>query len=184
MKNKMQGSGFPHQPGHFVQFYQSENSLLTQLATFIEEGVESGETCIVVATDAHLKRLETMLPNQADLSPGQYIALDAVTILEEFMVGDMPDCAKFLATIGTLVKQLARQGKPLRIYGEMVAMLWKNGNKDAVLQLENLWNELINTYSCTLFCAYPELHFIMDRAVRNEISDCHSMNLPPALATR
>lgn len=50
----------------------------------------------------------------------------------------------------------AGNGNPnLRIYGEMVALLWDEGRRDAALELENLWNHLASRHRFTLLCAYP-----------------------------
>jgi signal transduction histidine kinase len=37
----------------------------------------------------------------------------------------------------------------------MVAILWKDGNRDAAIRLEELWNELAKIHPFALFCAYP-----------------------------
>ncbi|HEY4386628.1 MAG TPA: PAS domain S-box protein, partial [Ktedonobacteraceae bacterium] len=43
----------------------------------------------------------------------------------------------------------------VRIFGEMVALLWAQGNRAAAIRLEDLWNELGQAYAFSLFCAYP-----------------------------
>jgi hypothetical protein len=53
-----------------------------------------------------------------------------------------------------LKRALARPG-PVRIFGEMVALLWDAGNAGAAVDLEALWNELGRQYSFSLLCAYP-----------------------------
>lgn len=170
------------QPGHLVQFYQSENNLISPLTEFISSGLLSGDTCIVIATPSHLRslieRLKTNGVNMAAVQEsGRFRALDAAETLSEFMVNGLPDRDRFFDTIGTVVEKLAEKGQPIRAYGEMVALLWKIGNKDAVIQLENLWNELAEIHDFSLFCAYPELHFILDAAVHDEIIQCHNVNL-------
>lgn len=179
MTNKKQAS---LQPSHFVQFYQTDDELLVKLAGFIEKGLKGRDTCIVVATKAHMQELNSLLLTRGVDTPalqktGQYVPLDAAKMLSKFMVNELPDRNLFYDTVGSLVEASVQKGQPLRIYGEMVAILWKDGYKEAVIQLENLWNELLADHPCTLFCAYPELHFIMDRAVQTEISFCHPQSL-------
>jgi hypothetical protein len=183
MTQKILGWSLPPESGHYVQFYQSESILLTQLSAFVEDGLRAGETCVLVATKAHLEELDALLLGQgidihALQKGGQYVPLDAEEMLGKFMINDMPVRERFFATVGKLVKQSSERAKSLRIYREMVALLWQDGNREAVLMLENLWNELIETHPCNLFCAYPALHFIYDRAVRNEISNCHGLSMP------
>jgi signal transduction histidine kinase len=40
-------------------------------------------------------------------------------------------------------------------FGEMVALLCADGNIDAALKLEQLWNDLARSHSFQLYCAYP-----------------------------
>ncbi len=179
ISNQKDGS---FQPSHFVQFYQTDSELLVKLVGFIEKGLKGRDTCIVVATKAHMRELDSLLLARginalALQKMGQYVPLDAIEMLGKFMVNELPDRDLFYGTVGHLVELSVQKVQPLRIYGEMVAVLWKDGNKDAVLQLEQLWNELLRKHPCTLFCAYPELHFIMDRAVQSEISFCHPQSL-------
>src|SRR6185312_4095495 len=42
-----------------------------------------------------------------------------------------------------------------RAYGEMVGLLWRAGEFDAAIRLEELWNELLKSGDASLFCAYP-----------------------------
>ncbi len=170
------------EPDHVVQFYKSESELLEALSEYIGAGLISGDSGMVIATRAHLEGLdERLIENGVDISSayktGQYTALDAAETLSKFMVNELPDRDKFFRFIGTRVEKLTERSKPIRAYGEMVALLWKTGNKDAVIMLENLWNELAERYSFSLFCGYPKLHFIMDGDARVEITECHSVSL-------
>jgi hypothetical protein len=168
--------------GHFVQFYQSESSLLLPLTKFLSSGLAKGESCIVIATQAHVQSLAEQLQRRgvdvlAAQSSGQYIALDAAETLAKFMVSGLPDRGRFFKIVGALIQRVTQKDTPIRAYGEMVALLWKAGNKQAVIQLENLWNELAESHAFSLYCAYPDLHFILDSDVRDEICECHSAKL-------
>ncbi len=44
---------------------------------------------------------------------------------------------------------------PVRIFGEMVALLWDAGQAGAALEVEAMWNELAAQFSFSLLCAYP-----------------------------
>ncbi len=41
------------------------------------------------------------------------------------------------------------------MFGEMVALLWADGQTGAAVDLEAMWNELASQYSFSLLCAYP-----------------------------
>ena len=57
--------------------------------------------------------------------------------------------------IGGLIRQAGTGGRPVRAYGEMVALLWDDGLVNAAIQLEEMWNELGRRHSFSLFCGYP-----------------------------
>jgi hypothetical protein len=57
----------------------------------------------------------------------------------------------------------------------MVAILWEKGYHGATVQLEHMWNNLMQRNSFTLFCAYPKAGFMgnVHESVKT-ICDCHS----------
>src|SRR5437016_131834 len=48
----------PNEGAHFVQFYEHEDAFLELLGSFVETGLDAGETCVLFATSAHLEALE------------------------------------------------------------------------------------------------------------------------------
>jgi signal transduction histidine kinase/CheY-like chemotaxis protein len=86
---------------------------------------------------------------------GRYVALDARDTLTRFMVDGWPDPARFDDTIGTLVSKTRQQAPQIHAFGEMVALLWAEGNREAAIRIEELWNELGTRMPFSLLCAYP-----------------------------
>jgi hypothetical protein len=70
------------------------------------------------------------------------------------MVDGWPNETQFTSTVGRLVQRAALTG-PVRIFGEMVAVLWAEGKTRAAIRLEELWNELASQHAFSLLCAYP-----------------------------
>jgi hypothetical protein len=70
----------------------------------------------------------------------------------------------------------ARKGNArVRAFGEMVALLWRDGNYAATVHLEHLWNKFCSTQNFCLYCAYPKSGFTKDPAVSiQEICCAHS----------
>lgn len=149
---------------HFVQFYENDNFLLNSLGDFIGKGLDSGDTCVVVATPEHRDALNGFLQNaghdtiQAQKC-GQYNLLDAFETYSEFMVDGFPDSGRFDAVIGNIVKTASANGRRVRIFGEMVALLVAANNSKAAVEVERLWNELNKIQPFVLFCAYPLGYF-------------------------
>jgi PAS domain S-box-containing protein len=146
---------------HFVQFYDTDEFLLDSVSGFIGAGLGAGGACIVVATKVHREGLEERFQTIGlDLAVasarGTYLALDAGETLSKFMVDGMPDPQRFFAVIGGLIERMQKGQRRVRIFGEMVAQLWSEGNQVAAIRLEALWNELYHsTEAFSLFCAYP-----------------------------
>ncbi len=145
---------------HSVGFYETEAFLVHSVRDFLASGLAVGDTAIVVATDVHRDLFDPALMEagidlQETYRCGRFIALDASETLAEFMVDGMPHAARFEASIGQLVSHAAEHTRDVRIYGEMVSVLWGEGNVAAAIALEDLWNELATRYPFSLFCAYP-----------------------------
>ena len=154
--------------GHCVQFYGEDSSLLDELSSFIGTELLSGDAAVVIATKTHrdglIQRLQSRgFSTALAMEEGRYIALDAEATLAMLMRDGMPDADLFSAIIGGVLDQAtaATRGKPPRIaaFGEMVALLWADGNKEGAIRLERLWNDLAHTNSFALHCAYPRNGF-------------------------
>jgi hypothetical protein len=145
---------------HFVQFYRTDDYLVECLAAYLAKGIWAGDKVIVVATPEHRIALEKRLRMKnvdvaSNTVSGQYLALDAQEVLSKFMVNGRPDPTAFRGTVGDLVRKATKGGRPLRAFGEMVALLWAQDNREAAIELEELWNDLARDYAFALYCAYP-----------------------------
>jgi len=145
---------------HLVQFYEDDEFLLEAVITFVGGGLGAGAGAIVIATPAHREALANRLrAHGIDVAGvqarGQYVPLDAAETLSKFMVDGMPDKARFNQIVGGVVAKASQGFRELRAFGEMVALLWADGNESAAIRLEGLWNELSKAHSFSLLCAYP-----------------------------
>jgi hypothetical protein len=152
---------------HVVQIYENDDAFLDLLNGFVTGGVHEGDCVIVIATVAHLKALNKRLENVgldiADLMQrDQYIPLDAEEMLAKFMVNDWPDENLFMHLVNDLIARAKKEGRQVRAFGEMVALLWAKGQVGATVRLEHLWNKFCETEAFCLFCAYPQSGFTQD----------------------
>jgi signal transduction histidine kinase len=173
------------EPEHFVQFYEADAFLISSLGGFIGAGLGAGDACIVVATVPHRDALDERLradrlDPEAARARGQYVSVDAAELLSHFMVGGRPDASRFLEVVGGIIAGAAKGGRRVRIFGEMVALLWAEDNCDAAIRLEALWNELQQTQPFTLFCAYPMQGFGGETHARGlgDICTTHARVIP------
>ena len=170
------------EPAHMVQFYSSDADLTESLGEYICTGLKNGELCIVITTYQHIRQLDQELAQRgidalAARTQGRLIAADAAETLTSITVDGMPRRDRFMKVIGGLMEQTSRQGLPIRAYGEMVALLWRDGNKQGVIRLERYWNQLAAELPFSLYCAYPELHFVMHPVEREEFRLCHNLTI-------
>ncbi len=154
-------SSVPHTE-HVVQFYEKDPYLLDTLATYLRTGYDSGEPLLVIATGPHREGLEERLTAggfdvAGALEERRYLALDAAETLSKFMVNGRPDGRLFAEVVGGALRRATAPGEPTRVraFGEMVGLLWADGNRDAAVRLEQLWNDLASTHDFSLLCAYP-----------------------------
>jgi len=154
-------SGKHGKTGHFVRFYDDGDTLLDEVASFIERALRTRGRAIVIATGAHTDALRRRLDELAraegrSAPPSRDVAwFDAETTLARLMVDGWPDRARFEYEVGRVVAEACAGGAPVHAFGEMVALLCARGRYDAALHLERLWNELARKLDFSLFCAYP-----------------------------
>jgi hypothetical protein len=150
---------------HLVHFYQDEGAVRRKVAAFLSLALRSGGPAIVIAKPRLAQQLRIELHRQHvqgipfGAERGELVVLDAEETLNAFCGTGEPDAGRFDAVVGSLVANLAKQGKGVAAYGEMVALLCERGNYTGALQLEKLWNELLARHKVALYCAYPSRLF-------------------------
>ena len=183
----------PRQPGiahtHEVQFYADDESLLVGWSRFIEAALLAGNAVIVAATEVHHRGLlEKLHEGGVDLSAmideGRYVTLDIAETLSVFMVSGLPDPVRFKKATSGLLTEAAKaaKGETARVVvcGECAPTLWVQGNLDAAIQLEHLWDEITKEHDVDVLCGYVLTDFQRDHQnkIRELICAEHSAVLP------
>src|SRR6266849_3752328 len=170
---------------HLVQFYEADAVLVETVVEYVGAGLRAGELTIVIITETHRVEVEEGLRSDGlDLdsahAAGQYITLDAAETLAWIMADGEPDPARFEEVIWTVVGRAAEGGRPVRAFGEMVALLAAEGNHAAAVRLEALWNDLRGVHAFALLCAYPvnALGGIAFKAVFGDVCAEHTLVIP------
>ncbi len=145
---------------HVVLFYRDEQELTGRVTRYLLPAIQADGVAIVVATPDHRRSFERYLAGAdvdvaAASARGAYRALDASETMRGFMVADRPDPAGFWQAISPMLRQAAEAGRPVRVFGEMVSLLWDASLIDAAIEVEAMWNELGAQYPFSLLCAYP-----------------------------
>lgn len=173
----------PAQESHIVQFYEDDDFLCDIVSEFLAAGLQAGEPLLVIATPAHRAAVVARLATKGfelERAPDRrrLILLDARAILAQVTRGGAPDPARFGSVIGGALAAL--EGGRRRVYGEMVDLLWRDGEHQGAVQMEALWNEIVTAYPLSLLCAYGMGNFRSDadRDAFQHICQAHSHVLP------
>ena len=175
----------PHR--HAVQFYESAEFLVRSVSDYLHAGLKANEPGIIIATPEHRDGIAGELTARGvDLASvrarGMLTELDAHTTLQSFMLNGNPDGTRFTATIAPLFEAARRRpgAGRVRAYGEMVNLLWCEGNGGGALALESLWNRLSDTHEFSLLCGYGLERFddAADAAIFSAICAEHTHVVP------
>ena len=144
---------------HVVRFYDQDPELVEAVARYLVPALSAGAGVLVLATASHMEAIDRALAASGIdvttlVSHERYVALDADAVLERVMRNGAPDGSRFRAEVGTALDALGRYGS-VYAFGELVALLWQQGNVAAAIRIEELWNELGQTRDLRLLCAYP-----------------------------
>lgn len=148
---------------HEADFYSDTESFLDGFTQFIAAALETERAVIVVVTESRrnslLQRLQTRgLDLSAAIEEGRYLSLDVTDTLSTFMVNGLPDPARFFKAADDLIRRTANavDGEQSRVAacGECAPLLWTQGNAEAAIRLERLWDEIAITHKVAILCGY------------------------------
>jgi signal transduction histidine kinase len=157
-------AGFPTSHSHTVHFYEHQSAFLDNLSDFAGKTLHAGHALVLVLTQEHRQGLvdrlaQTGLDIQLFANEDRFITLNAEETLAQFMVEGWPDKSLLCeAAESVLLRAKAaaqRSSGAVAVFGEMVALLSEQGNHDAAIYLEKLWDDLRRHHSLILRCAYP-----------------------------
>jgi hypothetical protein len=167
---------------HILQLYlcRDEAFFGRAVALFAASGLKKQEGVILAATKAHRALLSPLLESHGIDIPaaearGQLTIVDAETTLPRFMVNGMPDAADFKRIAAEVIGRVRRSGySRVRWWGEIVNLLWEEGNVQAFIRLEELFDEVGRSHEIAIFCSMVLDPFDIE---------AHDVALPGALKT-
>ena len=146
---------------HLVQVYEDLEALRVAFSLFAGVGIGKGDAVVAVVTPEHAEAFRDTLHDDG-FDPyglqqwGQLRFVDATTLMHRFMRSGSPNGPLFLSAAELLVREAEERSHTgrVRLYGEMVNLLWREWNIRGAASLEGLWNEVIQLHRAALFCAY------------------------------
>jgi hypothetical protein len=144
---------------HFAQFHRAPETLTESAFAFLEAGLRRGNSVLIIApSDRRERLLESLSASQfhptALSNSGQLGLMDAGTVMQQFMTNDLPQWGRFRGALMPAISRMQPFGRGNRIYTEMSGMLWQDGNTEAAIRVEELWNALAGSQQFSLYCGY------------------------------
>jgi DNA-binding NarL/FixJ family response regulator len=150
---------------HPVLFYSSDEVFLTAFTRFVGGALDDGKAVIALLTPAHDESLQGSLrASHVDLDRAirqkRYVPAHINEMLAQVMVNGRVDPTRFKNAAHDLFADVEReamnQHTGIATCGECAPILWANGNVEAAIQLEHLWDEEIGKKrQMDTLCAYP-----------------------------
>lgn len=145
---------------HVVQFYDRDEDLLGVVGGYLAASLLEGDAVIVMAAPSHCDMFRGALVAagvdvEAAEGVGALLFVDAAEIASRLMADGRLDVGVFDDVVAGPVRRAAMDGRPVRVYGEIVAVMWEVGDVAGAIELERLWNALGDQIPFALFCAYP-----------------------------
>ena len=176
---------------HIVFFYTNEAELTQKVGDYLLEAIDMGGAAVIVATLARQLSLGGRLAQAgtdlaAARATGVYAELDAADTIDRFVIGDRADAGSFWSLMTPVIRRVTGLGQPVRVFGEMVSLLWDAGMVSAAIEVEAMWNEIGAQFPFSLVCAYP-LKSVTDGTLHDpltEVCRAHSAVVgdpPPAM---
>lgn len=150
-------SGGTHRsgPAHGLDLCVGDADQVAHLCDYVVDGLTQGETVVVVATATHREGLHHRLALcGVRPEPGRLVELDADETLATLLTDGRVDAESFERVVATEMRALLGQGRPVRAYGEMVELLHARDDLAGAVELERLWEQLLDELPITLLCAY------------------------------
>lgn len=147
-------------PGnHIVKVCHDAVTRAQAVTYFIEKGLSNEEAVIVIARPELRKAVNALMGRWGLNVPllkeqGKLKFFDAEFLLSNLLVNDEIDLKAFQKFIGVPIQTAKRNYGKVRAFGEMVDVLWKTGREDTALQLEDLWNQLLQSHKFSLLHTY------------------------------
>lgn len=175
----------PISGNHIVKVCRDQVVKVNSVAQYAAQGLSSGEAVAIIAKPSLRKALVNFLVTQGfDVQSfkdqGQIKFLDAEFLLSSLWIDDGIDAEAFEKFVSDPLRIMKLKYDKIRIFGEMVDLLWQKEAYDEAMQLENRWNDLFKKIEFSLLCTYSFSHLnpnTYDEALER-ICRCHTHHIP------
>ena len=150
------GGGAVAIPGHLATLYSTDAGGMRLTVPFFADGLRLGQPCVLVATDAELKRYSDALGNRTDIGLGRALDSGLFTVVR-FEGGTASEAIAEWER--RLADTLAKGPAVIRIVGEMVSERSMFGSEEEMLRYEEAFEVMCRRYPVVVICQYDVRRF-------------------------
>ena len=148
--------------GHAMQLHGGEQSFLDSLAGFFDLALRRGDaTCVIAPADVREGLAARLQGRGWEVGAGRgldrYLVFDTAEALQRFMWNGLPDpvrLAEIVTELDHYRSTVAGISSRLTIFGNMAMLLSADGNTEAAMALESLWDGLTRDLPFLTVCGY------------------------------
>ena len=141
-------------PGsHVVQFYERDARLHRTIVRFFDVACRTGSPAIMISRRRTFDAVVACLGADPAVA-GRIQFVDAEIVLDDIMRGQSLDHSRAAAALDTLCAGHRSGDAVICVYGEMVDVLCKRGQRDAAIALETVWNDRCTGPRFAVMCGY------------------------------
>lgn len=181
----------PISGNHIIKVFRHQSGKIKSITQYITDGLNDNEAVAIIARPFLRKALIDFLVTQGvDVQSckdqGKIKFFDAEFLLSSLWFDDGIDAEafeKFVSDPLRVMKQKQKYDK-IRIFSEMVNLLWQKGAYAEAMQLEDSWNALFKKFEFSLLITYSLNHLdpsTFDEALE-QICRYHPHHNPPVIS--
>ena len=145
-----------------VKICLNESSQVDLVTNYVKDGLLNGEAVIMIAKPELRQILKSKLGafsfNGQNIQEfqvqGQIKLFDAESVLSTLMIDGILEEDLFHECVAVPIYNAKSNYGKVRVFGEMVDILWKERQHDMAIQLEAFWSDLSNTQEFKFLCTY------------------------------
>lgn len=148
---------------HFLEFHRPGDLRAGQNAgRFLAGALREGGVAVAIAGARCAKGMIAELGRMGfdpvtAMQRERFVLFESAEMLSRFHSRHGISVEQFDRAVGAAMRKAAERANaaPLRVFGDMVGVLWQRERRDAAVELESLWNALQQELGFEMYCAYP-----------------------------
>lgn len=143
---------------HVAHFYEQADTHVGHVAEYLADALSADVNVLIVARSSMAEQIRSAVAARgvdvaAAIRSGSIVELDAEVLLARMQQRAGLDLETFEGLVRTALHDAAHGGE-VRVYGELVSLLWEAGDVQGAIDVEDRWNRLSEDFSFSLMCGY------------------------------